>query len=116
MSKSKLAETIREGFRISIIGAPNAGKSTLMNTLAQRRVAIVSDIPGTTRDLIQTNLTLMGFNVVLTDTAGLRESEDTIEKEGIKLAKEEASKSDGVILVVDASELETKGNSLHLDN
>ena len=71
---------IREGFKISILGPPNAGKSTLMNLLAKRKVAIVSDIPGTTRDLITTNINLFGYNVVLTDTAGLREETyDSIE-------------------------------------
>jgi tRNA modification GTPase len=69
---SQVGEIIREGFRISILGPPNAGKSTLMNLLAKRRVAIVSEIPGTTRDLISTNLNLFGYNVILTDTAGLR--------------------------------------------
>jgi tRNA modification GTPase len=74
---------MREGFKISIIGPPNAGKSTLMNLLSQRKASVVSDIPGTTRDLISTNLNLMGFNVILTDTAGLREASDSIEHEGI---------------------------------
>ena len=61
IDRAKIAETIREGFKISIIGPPNAGKSTLLNKLASRNVAIVSDIPGTTRDLIQTKLTLLGY-------------------------------------------------------
>jgi tRNA modification GTPase len=77
---SQISEVIREGFKISILGPPNAGKSTLMNRLAKRRVAIVSEIPGTTRDLISTNLNLFGYNVILTDTAGLRgETSDSIE-------------------------------------
>jgi tRNA modification GTPase len=67
-----VAEVVREGFKISILGPPNAGKSTLMNLLAKRRVSIVSEIPGTTRDLISANLNLFGYNVILTDTAGLR--------------------------------------------
>ena len=72
---------MREGIKISIMGPPNAGKSTLMNLLAKRRVAIVSEIPGTTRDLITTNLNLFGYNVILTDTAGLRgDTADSIEK------------------------------------
>lgn len=78
---AEIGEAIREGFRISILGPPNAGKSTLMNLLAKRRVAIVSEIPGTTRDLISTNLNLFGYNVILTDTAGLRgETKDSIER------------------------------------
>lgn len=72
LREAKVSEVIREGFKISILGPPNAGKSTLMNLLAKRRVAIVSEIPGTTRDLISTNLNLFGYNVILTDTAGLR--------------------------------------------
>ncbi len=69
------------------MGPPNAGKSTLMNILAKRRVAIVSDIPGTTRDLISTSLNMFGYNVILTDTAGLRgETSDIIEQQGIAMA------------------------------
>ena len=71
------------------MGPPNAGKSTLMNKLAKRNVAIVSAIPGTTRDLITTNMNMFGYNVILTDTAGLREStSDLIEQEGIKLSRD----------------------------
>ena len=73
LEEGKVSEVIREGFRVSIIGPPNAGKSTLMNLLSKRRVSIVSEIPGTTRDLISTNLNLFGYNVILTDTAGLRD-------------------------------------------
>lgn len=84
LEEGKISEVIREGFKISIMGPPNAGKSTLMNLLAKRRVAIVSEIPGTTRDLISTNLNLFGYNVILTDTAGIRgETKDTIEEQGI---------------------------------
>ena len=80
LRESEISEVIREGFKISILGPPNAGKSTLMNQLAKRRVAIVSEIPGTTRDLLSTNLNLFGYNVILTDTAGLRgDTSDTIE-------------------------------------
>jgi tRNA modification GTPase len=87
LREAEVGEAIREGFRIAILGPPNAGKSSLMNMLAKRKVTIVSEIPGTTRDLVSTNLNLFGYNVVLTDTAGLREgTTDTIEQEGIKLA------------------------------
>ena len=87
MKDACISEVIREGFKVSILGPPNAGKSTLMNLLAKRRVSIVSDIPGTTRDLISTSLNLFGYNVILTDTAGLRgETRDNIEKQGIELA------------------------------
>ena len=81
---SKAGSIIREGFRIAIVGAPNAGKSSLLNALAGSDVAIVSDIAGTTRDAIETRIVLDGNLVVLTDTAGLRDSDDPIEAEGIR--------------------------------
>lgn len=105
IEKAQIAEVIREGFKISILGPPNAGKSTLMNMLAKRRVAIVSDIPGTTRDLLQTNLNLFGYNVILSDTAGLRETTDDIEYQGIEMAKEESSKSHGIVFILDINQL-----------
>ena len=80
IEESKISEVIREGFKIAILGPPNAGKSTLLNYLAKRKVAIVSPIPGTTRDLITTSLNLFGYTVHLTDTAGLRlQTTDLIE-------------------------------------
>lgn len=109
LKKSEVAETIREGFKISIIGPPNAGKSTLLNKLAQRKVAIVSDVPGTTRDLISVNLTLKGYNVILTDTAGLRQTQDQIESEGIQMAQDTARKSDAIIMLIDVNDLEQSG-------
>ena len=97
---------MREGLRVAIVGPPNAGKSTLMNLLARRRVSIVSDVPGTTRDRVSTNLSLFGNQITLTDTAGLRSAtSDQIESEGIQLAKEEASKAHCIILVLDVTEL-----------
>ena len=73
-------ELIKEGFKVSILGPPNAGKSTLINMLSRRDVAIVSDVPGTTRDVISTNLSIKGVNVLISDTAGLRSgSQDPIE-------------------------------------
>ncbi|CDW73775.1 trna modification gtpase [Stylonychia lemnae] len=104
---SEIGEVIREGFKISIIGPPNAGKSTLMNLLAKRRVSIVSEIAGTTRDLISTNINLFGYNVILVDTAGLREqTRDNIEQQGIQLAQKEAKSSHGVLIVLDIQDLE----------
>lgn len=67
-----MAETIREGLKVAIVGPPNAGKSTLMNLMAQRRVSIVSEVPGTTRDCVSTSMNLFGHSVTMTDTAGLR--------------------------------------------
>ena len=80
------ARALREGLRLTIIGPPNAGKSSLINALARRDVAIVSDIPGTTRDVIEVRLDLGGYLVLVADTAGLRETDDAIEAEGVRRA------------------------------
>lgn len=96
-------QLIRDGVNIAIIGAPNAGKSTLMNYLAGREVAIVSDIAGTTRDTLEISLNINGILVNLVDTAGLRESEDVIEVEGIRRAKLKAEEADAIIHMVDGS-------------
>lgn len=87
-------ERVRDGYRIAILGAPNAGKSSLLNALARREAAIVSDIPGTTRDVVEVRLTLAGFPVWLADTAGLREAADQIEAEGVRRALERAEAAD----------------------
>ena len=80
-------ERVREGFRIALLGAPNAGKSTLLNVLARREAAIVSATPGTTRDIIEVPLVLGGYKVILADTAGLRATNDEIEAEGVRRAE-----------------------------
>ncbi|GAN81211.1 tRNA uridine-5-carboxymethylaminomethyl(34) synthesis GTPase MnmE [Acidocella aminolytica] len=98
------AERLREGLEFVILGAPNAGKSTLMNALAGEEIAIVSDIPGTTRDAVGVRLDLGGVPVHLSDTAGLRETEDVIEAEGVRRAKVKAEKADFVILVAGPGE------------
>lgn len=95
-------ERIRDGFRIAIIGPPNAGKSSLLNALAQREAAIVSDIPGTTRDVVEVRLVLAGFPVWIADTAGLREAADAIEAEGVRRALARAEEADLRIGVVEA--------------
>lgn len=95
-------ERVRDGYRIAIIGAPNAGKSSLLNALAQREAAIVSDTPGTTRDIVEVRLVLGGFPVWIADTAGLREAADTIESEGVRRALARATESDLRIAVVEA--------------
>lgn len=79
-------QQIRDGFQITLVGAPNVGKSSLMNILSRKDVSIVSDIKGTTRDIVQVRLNLDGYNVIINDTAGIRETNDPIEKEGIKRA------------------------------
>ncbi|MBX3596564.1 MAG: tRNA uridine-5-carboxymethylaminomethyl(34) synthesis GTPase MnmE [Rhizobiaceae bacterium] len=91
------AEIIRDGFDVVIVGAPNAGKSSLLNALTRRDVALVSDEPGTTRDLIEVALDLNGIKVRVTDTAGIREGAGKVETLGIERAKERASKADLVL-------------------
>ncbi|HYD71941.1 MAG TPA: tRNA uridine-5-carboxymethylaminomethyl(34) synthesis GTPase MnmE [Candidatus Binatia bacterium] len=94
-------ERIRDGYRIAIIGPPNAGKSSLLNALAKREAAIVSDIPGTTRDVVEVRLILAGYPVWIADTAGLREAADAIEAEGVRRALARAEEADLRIGVVE---------------
>lgn len=96
-------EKIRDGFNIAIIGPPNAGKSSLLNALAGREAAIVTDIPGTTRDIVEARTMLGGFAVTLADTAGLRAAQDIVEQEGIKRALTRADSADLVVGVLDGS-------------
>lgn len=94
---------MREGLRISIIGKPNVGKSSLMNALLKESRAIVTAVPGTTRDTIEEDLSIGGIPVILTDTAGIRDTDDIIEKIGIEKSKEAFNKSDLVIFIADLS-------------
>jgi tRNA modification GTPase len=96
-------EKLREGLFFAIAGAPNVGKSTLINALAEREVAIVSPIPGTTRDALETRVVLGGVPVTLVDTAGLRETTDSIEAEGVRRAIARAEDADLVMTVVEAA-------------
>jgi tRNA modification GTPase len=97
-------ERLREGLVVAIAGPPNAGKSTLLNRLAKREAAIVSPYAGTTRDVIEVHLDLGGMPVTLLDTAGIRETSDPVELEGVRRARERAGGADLVLWVVDASE------------
>jgi len=99
----KIGEKIRDGFRISIIGDVNAGKSSLLNLLSKREAAIVSEQEGTTRDVIETYLNIDGYPVVLADTAGIRKVKNKVEKEGIKRAIKKAKDDDLTLVMVDAS-------------
>jgi tRNA modification GTPase len=99
-----VGERIRDGFRIAIIGPPNAGKSSLLNRLARREAAIVTDIAGTTRDLVEVRLVLGGQVVWIADTAGLRETEDVVEAEGVRRAERAALEADLRIHVVDSGD------------
>ncbi|MFT6580032.1 MAG: tRNA modification GTPase [Alphaproteobacteria bacterium] len=103
LDDNRRGERLRQGVRVAIMGPPNAGKSTLMNFLAARDVAIVSEIAGTTRDVIETHLDLEGMPVTVLDTAGIRESSDTIEVEGVRRALRAAEEADLRILVLDSS-------------
>jgi len=104
LSESGAAERVRDGVQVAILGAPNAGKSSLMNLLAKRDVAIVSETAGTTRDVIEVHLDIGGYAVVVADTAGLRETQDAVEKEGVRRSLARAEAADIKILVVDAQE------------
>lgn len=99
---------VRDGFRIALVGAPNAGKSTLLNALAQREAAIVTATPGTTRDIIEVPLILGGYKVLLGDTAGLRATEDAIEAEGVRRALAWAAEADLRLWVIDAAMFHVK--------
>ena len=94
---------MRDGYRIALIGAPNAGKSSIINMLAARDVAIVDPTPGTTRDIVEAVLTVAGYRVVLSDTAGLRESDDAVETEGARRATVAAETAALRLWVVDGS-------------
>lgn len=109
LNDGRRGEILRDGFQVAVIGAPNVGKSSLVNALAQRDVAIVSDIPGTTRDVLEVRLNLKGYPVVLSDTAGLRAGRDPIEQEGIRRAEARASAADLRLLVVDGSDTQFNG-------
>jgi tRNA modification GTPase len=102
LNDARRGERLREGLVFAIVGAPNVGKSSLINALAERDVAIVSAIPGTTRDALETRVVLGGVPVTLVDTAGLRETSDAIEAEGVRRAIARAEDADLVIEVSDA--------------
>ena len=106
LNDQRVGERIREGFKIAIVGPTNAGKSSLLNHLSNRDVAIVSEIAGTTRDVIEIHLNIEGYPVIISDTAGIRHSKDEIEKKGIKLSLNRAEEADLKLVVVDAKNLE----------
>ncbi|OCW83581.1 tRNA modification GTPase MnmE [Pelagibacteraceae bacterium GOM-A5] len=101
LDDQKVGERIREGFKIAIVGPTNAGKSSLLNYLSRREVAIVSETAGTTRDVIEAHLNFDGYPVIISDTAGIRNSGDEIEKKGIKLALNRAENADLNIIVIE---------------
>ena len=103
LNDQKVGEKIREGFKIAIIGPTNAGKSSLLNYLSKRDVAIVSETAGTTRDVIETHLNLDGYPVIVSDTAGIRDSKDEIEQKGVKLALHRADDADLKLVIIDGN-------------
>tara|TARA_Y100000590_G_scaffold469223_1_gene655629 strand:- start:842 stop:2173 length:1332 start_codon:yes stop_codon:yes gene_type:complete len=106
LNDQKVGERIREGFKIAIVGPPNSGKSSLLNYLSKRDVAIVSEIAGTTRDVIETHLNLDGYPVVVSDTAGIRSSKNEIEKKGIKIALKRAEHADLKLVIISAKNVD----------
>ena len=106
LEDNKIGEKIRDGFRVSIIGEVNAGKSSLLNLLSKREVAIVSEEAGTTRDVIEIFLSIDGYPVILADTAGIRETKNEVEKKGVSLALEKLKKADINIIMIDNSSKE----------
>ena len=103
LAEARQGQVLRDGVTVAIIGEPNAGKSSLLNALAGRDSAIVTDIPGTTRDVLRETLSLDGLPVHIADTAGLREAADVVEAEGIRRAREALSKADVALLVIDGA-------------
>ncbi len=108
-------ERLRNGFRVVIAGKANAGKSSLVNALIKRNAVIVSDIAGTTRDSIDLNLDIKGYPVIITDTAGLRKTDNPIEKQGIDIAKQKIEEADIVVALYDASNKKELQNELFKD-
>jgi tRNA modification GTPase len=114
LDDNRRGERVRDGVFIAILGAPNVGKSSLMNALVRRDVAIVDETAGTTRDVLEVNLDLAGFAVTIADTAGIRETEDKIEHEGVRRALKRAEDADLRLVVFDASSLERDPSSRKL--
>ena len=112
LADGRRGEILRSGVRTVIVGKPNVGKSSLLNTLVQRNAAIVTSVAGTTRDVVELMLNISGYSVILADTAGLsKNSQDFIEQEGIRRARLHAEKADFIILVADALEFQNSGHS-----
>ncbi len=103
LAEGRKGERLRDGVQVAVIGAPNAGKSSLVNRLARREAAIVSAVAGTTRDVVEVHLDLGGYPLVVADTAGLRETEDLVEAEGVRRAKARAASADLTLLLFDGT-------------
>lgn len=103
LCNANYGERMREGFRVVIAGPANAGKSSLLNAVVKRKAAIVSDIAGTTRDAVDVNLSIKGYPVIFTDTAGIREATDVVEQQGVEIAIDKIKDADLVIALFDGS-------------
>lgn len=103
IESSKRGKILRDGLKVAIIGKPNVGKSSLMNLLLNENRAIVTEVAGTTRDTIEEELNIRGIPIILTDTAGIRETEDIVEKIGIERSKDAFNKADLVLFIIDSS-------------
>lgn len=110
----RAARILQQGFRVVLCGRPNAGKSSLLNALAGEELAIVTDIPGTTRDRVETTILLNGALIRLTDTAGIRQTEDVVEAMGVDRARAAMRDADLVLAVLDAHESLTEEDRLLL--
>jgi len=104
LATATVGRVLRDGYQVVLVGKPNAGKSSLMNRLSGEETAIVTEIAGTTRDVLRENIDIDGLSVELVDTAGLRDNPDVIEKEGIRRAREAMSNADAVLWIQDANE------------
>ncbi|KAM5194182.1 5-taurinomethyluridine-[tRNA] synthase subunit GTPB3, mitochondrial [Mantella aurantiaca] len=103
LKDNRRGERLRDGVQVVLAGATNAGKSSLLNVISQKPTAIVSSIPGTTRDVLETTLNIGGYPIIISDTAGLRDSEDPIEREGVRRAKARVTEADILVAVIDVS-------------
>ncbi len=113
---TKIAERIRNGFEVAIIGRPNIGKSTLLNTLAGRKVALTSEIAGTTRDIIEVRMDIKGLPITILDMAGLRDTDDTVESLGVDWARDRANSADIRVFLLDDTGLDGLGISVQKDD
>ena len=104
LDDGRRGEALRQGVQVAILGAPNVGKSSLLNRIAGRDAAIVAETAGTTRDVVEARLDLEGFPVTVADTAGLRDSDDPVEREGVRRARERAAGADLTLIVFDAAD------------